>query len=173
MKGRYFGLIEWHFLCTLTFKSESVSETVRLPMFFAWQRRCERVVGKKDLQLPWVLRLNLGGFANSALSLRTCFAFKNSWGCACRNGGQQLRGVWQRCDHRNQGGGIVRVDLFDPTLGAEWYLSKADQYAADLLGKRQYESAKFGARSSELMISRSACEVAASRKGLRGEFSAV
>jgi hypothetical protein len=91
------SLIDWQFFASLTFKSEKLSDAVRVRMFFALMRRQADSFGVHFLKTIWCLRTERGeatgrihhhaliaGFPEHALTTATCFSFMKIW--------EQLRG---------------------------------------------------------------------------------
>ena len=114
------SLIEWQLFATLTFKSEKLSEAVRIKMFFALMRRQADNFGVHFSKTIWCLRTERGeatarihhhaliaGFPQHALTRATCFSFMKIW--------EQL------------GGGMARVTLYSPRLDGVGYLLKGGE----------------------------------------------
>lgn len=138
--------IDWQFFGTLTFRAAEIPERVRLSMWFAYVRK---VAGNFRLHFPsllWCLRqeegeLNsrrhfhylLGGLPEKAVTIGTCFALMAEW--------EKLRG------------GMARVRVFNRSLNGIDYIAKE---CLGMTGADSYESAKFGASSSGLMLGKGA-----------------
>lgn len=136
--------VRWQFFGTLTFKSERLPERVRLAMWFATLRQVAKKFGVYFPRLLWCLRMEQGeqfgrrhfhfliaGLPRHVVATQTCFLIMDLWG--------------------RMKGGFARVTIFDHSLNGVGYVSKC-------LGKGAepgdvYESAKFGHRSSDLMLS--------------------
>src|SRR5688572_1722545 len=86
------SLIDWQFFASLTFKSERLSDAIRIKLFFALMRRQADQFGVHFHQTIWCLRTERGeatgrlhhhaliaGFPNQALSTATCFSFMRIW----------------------------------------------------------------------------------------------
>jgi len=146
--------INWQFFGTLTFKKERMSDKHRLSMFTALIDEYGRSVGVPFRFLPWYLRGEKGemtarrhyhyllsGVPDTYVGTISCFA--------------QMK-IWE-----SLGGGMARVRVFDSRLNAAGYILKVsglDETTA--LGAENYESAKFGNRSTELIASKRALELA-------------
>lgn len=136
--------VRWQFFGTLTFKSERLPERVRLAMWFALMRRVASEFRVHFCRLPWCLRQERGemfgrrhfhflltGLPRMNVTRTTCF---------------YMMATWERV-----GGGMPRVRRFD-------HKRNGVDYVAGCLGglalcEDVYESAKFGDRSIELMLS--------------------
>ena len=136
--------VRWQFFGTLTFKSERLPERVRLAMYFALMRRIASKFRVHFRRLPWCLRQERGelfgrrhfhylltGLPRMNVTQTTCF---------------YMMATWERL-----GGGMARVRRFDHRLSGVDYV--AGCLNGSTLGEDGYESAKFGDRSSELMLS--------------------
>lgn len=136
--------VRWQLFGTLTFKSERLPERVRLSMYFALMRRVASEFGVYFPRLPWCLRQERGeqfgrrhfhflltGLPKQAVTITTCF---------------YIMAQWER-----MGGGMARVRVFDPRLNGVGYITECLGYAPD--AGDVYESAKFGSRHCELMLS--------------------
>lgn len=135
--------IDWQLFGTLTFASERLPERVRLSMWFA---HCRKTCASFRVYFPnllWCLRQEegeltsrrhfhylLGGLPEKAATIGTCFAAMHNW--------------------ENLGGGMARVRLFDRALNGVDYVADCLQMS----GADVYESAKFGSKSSGLMLSK-------------------
>jgi hypothetical protein len=150
--------INWQFFGTLTFKSERLSERVRLQMFFAYLRQFCRQFGLKFPKLLWCLRQEQGeltgrrhfhyliaGAPASLVYLTTCFWLQDKW--------------------EKLGGGMARVHVFDPRLNAGAYILKQSGLDDASLGGDAYESAKFSGKACELLLADRLWEVAQWRSG--------
>ena len=86
------SLIEWQLFASLTFKSEKLTDAVRLKMFFALMREQADHFGVHFKETIWCLRTEAGeatgrlhlhaliaGFPQHALTTATCFAFMKIW----------------------------------------------------------------------------------------------
>ncbi len=147
-------LIDWQFFCHLTFKQERLPERVRLSMFFAWARTIcgwHRVHFKR---LVCCLRQERGeplgrrhfhslvsGSPRHVIHEDTCFAMKNEW--------------------EKLGGGMARVNPYDPTLNGEGYILKCLGVTSD--PGDVYESSKFGSGAAEVICSESVYRIAAAK----------
>ena len=154
--------IRWQLFGTLTFASERLPERVRLAMWFAY---CRKTAANFRLHFPkllWCLRQEqgesfgrrhfhylLGGLPQQAVTISTCMAQKSAWEkfLPCKKGEvPKLNPAW------NVGGGMARVRLFDHSRNGVGYVSEC----LSMGGADVYESAKFGAASSGLMLSKGA-----------------
>lgn len=137
--------IRWQFFGTLTFRAAEVPERIRLCMWFSAARKCAEGFGLYFPTLPWCLRQEqgetngrrhfhvlLGGLPEQAVQIQTCFALMAQWEAA--------------------GGGMARYRLFNPGLDGVGYVTKC----LGMSGADTYESAKFGSKSSGLMLSHGA-----------------
>lgn len=147
----FLQVIDWQFFCHLTFKQERLPERVRLSIFFAWVRTIcgwHRVHFKR---LVWCLRQERGetfgrrhfhslisGLPRHTIHEDTCFAMKNQW--------------------EKVGGGMARVNLYDPTLNGEGYILKCLGMTTD--PGDVYESSKFGSGAAEVICSESVYRIA-------------
>ncbi len=136
--------VRWQFFGTLTFKQERLPERVRLSMYFAILRKAAAEFGVYFPRLPWCLRQEngeqfgrrhfhffLAGLPRHAVNRTTCFFLMAQW--------EQI------------GGGMARVKEYDPMLNGVGYVLKCLGYGPD--PGDLYESAKFGGRQCELMLS--------------------
>jgi hypothetical protein len=150
------SLIEWQLFASLTFKSEKLTEAVRIKMFFALMRRQADNFGVHFKKTIWCLRTERGettarihhhaliaGFPQHALSKATCFAFMKIW--------EQL------------GGGMARVTLYSPLLDGVGYVLKGCEAEMKRAGGDYYETRKFGARC-HVMLSESIFRVIEGRR---------
>src|SRR5260221_5633943 len=84
--------IEWQFFCTFTFKSERLTDRIRLAIFFALLRTQARNFGVHFKSLVWALRRESGertgrlhfhaliaGLPPSGRTPATCFATIRLW----------------------------------------------------------------------------------------------
>lgn len=108
--------IEWQFFCTFTFKSERLTDAIRLSIFFAMLRTQARNFGVHFKHLVWGLRRESGestgrlhfhaliaGLPPSGRTVPTCFATMR---------------LWERL-----GGGFAKVTVYNPTLDGVDYRS--------------------------------------------------
>jgi hypothetical protein len=150
------SLIDWQFFASLTFKSERLSEAVRLRMFFALLRRQADHLGVHFKQTIWCLRTERGeatgrlhyhaliaGFPKHVLTTATCFSFMRIW--------EQL------------GGGMARVTLYSPRLDGVGYVLKGGDEEYRRAGGDFYETRKFGSRC-DVMLSKSIFSVIEGRR---------
>lgn len=152
------SLIDWQFFASLTFKSEQLTEAVRIKLFFALMRRQAKHFGVHFRQTIWCLRTERGeatgrihqhaliaGFPQHARTTATCFSFMKIW--------EQL------------GGGMARVSLYSPRLDGVGYVLKGgdDEYRRS--GGDFYETRKFGGRC-DVMLSESIFGVIEGRRSI-------
>ena len=143
--------LHWQFFGSLTFKSERLPERLRISMFFALLRKTAKDFRLHFPRLPWCLRQERGeiggrrhfhflltGLPPNAASVKTCMTLKTRW--------EQL------------GGGFARVSEFNPQLNGVDYLTKCLGHES-LSGGDCYESAKFGFRSCDLMLSKAVWKI--------------
>jgi len=137
--------VRWQIFGTLTFKQARLPERFRLSMFFAMLRKLADRLHVYFPNLVWALRQEgdgqashrhfhflIAGLPRHAATNRTCSFLSDQW--------QRL------------GGGMARIALYDPTLGGVAYILKYSGKAIQMGG---IESAKFGPRNCELMLSHS------------------
>jgi hypothetical protein len=152
------SLIDWQFFASLTFKSERLSDAVRIKLFFALMRRQADSFGVHFKQTIWCLRTERGettgrihhhaliaGFPKSALTTATCFSFMKIW--------EQL------------GGGMARVTLYSPRLDGVGYVLKGGEAEMRRAGGDFYETRKFGGRC-DVMLSKSIFSVIEGRRSI-------
>ena len=152
------SLIEWQFFASLTFKSERLTDAVRLKMFFALMRRQADSFGVHFRKTIWCLRTESGestgrihhhaliaGFPEHSLSKATCFSFMKIW--------EQL------------GGGMARVSLYSPLLDGVGYVLKGGDEEHRRAGGDHYETRKFGERC-DVMLSKSVFGVIEGRRSI-------
>lgn len=152
------SLIEWQLFASLTFKSERLTDAVRLKMFFALMRRQADNLGVHFPQTIWCLRTESGeatgrihqhaliaGFPKHALTKATCFSFMKIW--------EQL------------GGGMARVTLYSPRLDGVGYVLKGGEEEYRRAGGDFYETRKFGGRC-DVMLSKSIFGVIEGRRSI-------
>jgi len=152
------SLIEWQFFASLTFKSEKLTEAVRIKMFFALMRRQADNFGVHFKKIIWCLRTESGeatgrihhhaliaGFPQHARTKATCFAFMKIW--------EQL------------GGGMARVTLYSPLLDDVGYVLKGGEAELKRAGGDFYETRKFGGRC-DVMLSESIFRVIEGRRSI-------
>jgi hypothetical protein len=150
------SLIDWQFFASLTFKSERLTDAVRIKLFFALMRRQADHFGVHFQQTIWCLRTERGeatgrihhhaliaGFPNQALSTATCFSFMRIW--------EQL------------GGGMARVSLYSPRLDGVGYVLKGCDEEYRRAGGDFHETRKFGGRC-DVMLSKSIFSVIEGRR---------
>jgi len=176
--------IRWQFFGSLTFRAADVPERTRLSMWFSVARKCAGSFGLYFPTLPWCLRQEegetngrkhfhvlLGGLPSEGVTIQTCFALMSWWQRflpqefqPCKNGckGEKYARVCPKCGQERKrfplrenpagvaGGGMARVRLFDPSLNGVDYVVKC----LGMSGADVYESAKFGSKSSGLMVSK-------------------
>lgn len=149
--------VHWQFFGTLTFKKERMAERHRLGMWFALLRQTGKQFKTPFPNLLWILRQERGelfgrthfhyllaGLDRRVEHPTTCFWLMNRW--------EQLNG------------GMSRVHVFDPRLGAGAYMLKGEGAFNDrTLGGDTYESTKFASPDCELMIANSVWKVARRR----------
>jgi hypothetical protein len=141
--------IDWQFFATFTFKSDKISDAVRVKMFFAWLRTQSEYGRVHFSQLLWFLRAERGeqtgrkhfhalisGLPNWMRNTDTCFSMMAAW--------------------EKHGGGMARIFLYDGALSGVEYSLKELETAARLHGvdKSNFEANKFG-WNGELMMSKS------------------
>lgn len=152
------SLIEWQFFASLTFKSERLSDAVRIKMFFALMRRQAENFGVHFSKTIWCLRTESGeatgrihhhaliaGFPQHARTTATCFAFMRIW--------EQLNG------------GMARVTLYSPLLDGVGYVLKGGEAEYQRAGGDFYETRKFGGRC-DVMLSKSIFSVIEGRRAI-------
>ena len=154
------SLIDWQFFVSLTFKSERLTDAVRIKLFFALMRSQAQNFGVHFKQTIWCLRTERGeatgrlhfhaliaGFPNHAPSTASCFSWMRIW--------EQL------------GGGMARVSQYSPRLDGVGYVLKGgdDEYRRS--GGDFYETRKFGGRC-DVMLSESIFRVLAGRRQIGG-----
>lgn len=152
------SLIDWQFFASLTFKSEKLTDAVRLKLFFALMRRQAESFGLHFLKTIWCLRTESGeatgrihhhaliaGFPKHALTKATCFSFMKIW--------EQL------------GGGMARVTLYSPRLDGVGYVLKGCEEEYRRAGGDYYETRKFGGRC-DVMLSKSIFSVIEGRRSI-------
>ncbi len=152
------SLIEWQLFASLTYKSEKLTDTVRIKMFFALLRRQADNFGVHFPQTIWCLRTERGeatgrihhhaliaGFPQHALTTATCFSFMKIW--------EQL------------GGGMARVSLYSPLLDGVSYILKGCEAEYARVGGDYYETRKFGG-NCDVMLSKSIFSVIEGRRSI-------
>ena len=152
------SLIDWQFFASLTFKSEKLTEAVRIKMFFALMRRQADNFGVHFHQTIWCLRTERGeatarihhhaliaGFPQHARTKATCFAFMKIW--------EQL------------GGGMARVTRYSPRLDGVGYVLKGCEAEMKRAGGDYYETRKFGGHC-DVMLSKSIFRVSEGRRSI-------
>jgi hypothetical protein len=150
------SLIEWQFFASLTFKSEKLTEAVRIKMFFALMRRQAENFRVHFGKTIWCLRTERGeatgrihhhaliaGFPQHARTKATCFSFMKIW--------EQL------------GGGMARVSLYSTRLDGVGYVLKGCDEEYRRAGGDFYEMRKFGGRC-DVMLSKSIFSVIEGRR---------
>ena len=150
------SLIDWQFFASLTFKSEKLTEAVRIKMFFALMRRQADNFGVHFSKTIWCLRTERGeatarihhhaliaGFPQYACRTATCFAFMKIW--------EQL------------GGGMARVTRYSPRLDGVGYVLKGCEAEMKRAGGDYYETRKFGGHC-DVMLSKSIFRVSEGRR---------
>jgi len=148
--------LDWQLFATLTFKSERLTEAVRIKMFFALLREQAGNFGVHFKELIWCLRREDGeltgrrhlhsliaGFPRHALTTATCFSFMRIW--------------------EKSGGGMARVTLYSPRLDAVGYVLKGCEDEYKRAGGDFYEARKFGGHC-DVMLSESVFRVLAGRR---------
>ena len=151
----FLSSIYWQLFGGLTFRQADLSERARLCMWFSFVREIARFNRLHLSNVLWVLRLERGDLAG-----RLHFHFLVS-GLPQRNisiGHRfAMRALWKKC-----GGGISVIDLYDSRLhGLPYIAGLLGCSASDIgsTGAMAYESAKFGAANSVLMLSKSVLKV--------------
>ena len=152
------SLLDWQFFASLTFKSERLSDAVRVRMFFALMRRQADGFGVHFLKTIWCLRTERGeatgrihhhaliaGFPKHALTTSTSFAFMKVW--------------------EGLGGGMARVSLYSPRLDGVGYVLKGGEEEYRRAGGDFYETRKFGGRC-DVMLSKSIFSVIEGRRSI-------
>jgi hypothetical protein len=151
------SLIDWQFFASLTFKSEKMTDAIRLKMFFALLRRQAENLGVHFQKTIWCLRTESGeatgrihhhaliaGFPKHALTKDTCFSFMKIW--------EQL------------GGGMARVTLYSPRLDGVGYVLKGGEEEYRRAGGDFTRRESLGAAATSCSPSRSS---ALSKVGVR------
>lgn len=146
--------VDWQIFGTLTFKQARLPERFRLSMFFTMLRKLADRLHLYFPRLVWALRQDgdglssqrhfhflLAGLPRHAATNRTCSFISDQW--------QRL------------GGGMARIALYDPTLDGVAYILKYSGQAIQMGG---IESAKFGPRNCELMLSNSLARMLMARR---------
>jgi hypothetical protein len=152
------SLIEWQLFASLTFKSEKLTDSVRIKMFFALMRKQAgnfRVYFKKTI---WCLRTERGeatgrlhqhaliaGFPRHALTTATCFSFMRNW--------------------ERLGGGMARVTQYSPLLDGVGYVLKGCEAEYRRACGDAYETRKFGG-NCDVMLSESIFRVIEGRRSI-------
>lgn len=152
------SLIEWQYFASLTFKSEKLTEAVRIKMFFALMRRQADHFGVHFKQMIWCLRSERGeatarihhhaliaGFPPHTRTKATCFSFMKIW--------EQL------------GGGMARVTLYSSQLDGVGYVLKGCEAELKRAGGDYYETRKFGSHC-DVMLSESIFRVIEGRRSI-------
>jgi len=152
------SLIEWQLFASLTFKSEKLTEAVRIKMFFALMRRQADNFRVHFPKTIWCLRTEHGeatarihhhaliaGFPKHAMTTATCFSFMKIW--------EQL------------GGGMARVSLYSPLLDGVSYVLKGCEAEYARVGGDYYETRKFGGHC-DVMLSKSIFSVIEGRRSI-------
>ena len=152
------SLIEWQLFASLTFKSEKLTDSVRIKMFFALLRRQADHFGVHFPQTIWCLRTERGestgrihhhaliaGFPQHAITTATCFSFMRIW--------EQL------------GGGMARVTQYSPLLDGVGYVLKGCEAEYRRAGGNYYETKKFGGHC-DVMLSESIFSVIEGRRAI-------
>jgi hypothetical protein len=152
------SLIDWQFFASLTFKSEKLTEAVRIKLFFALMRKQAGNFGVYFKQTIWCLRTERGeatgrlhqhaliaGFPKQALSPATCFSFMKIW--------EQL------------GGGMARVSQYSSRLDGVGYVLKGAEAEYRRVGGDFYETRKFG-EHCDVMLSESVFRVLEGRRSI-------
>ena len=146
--------ITWQLFGTLTFKSERLSQTKRLRMWFALARRVAKWNRVHFLELLWCLRIERGEIFER-LHMHFLIAGLPAYSLT-ESKNLSIMNQWERF-----GGGNARVRLYDPSLAG-------GEYTLKCLGVTDpgsaYESGKFSEVTSELMLSKSVWRVALSSK---------
>ena len=152
------SLIDWQFFASLTFKSERLTDAVRIKLLFALMRRQAENFGVHFLKTIWCLRTERGeatgrihhhaliaGFPKHSQTKATCFSFMKIW--------EQL------------GGGMARVSLYSPRLDGVGYVLKGCDEEYRRAGGDYYEARKFGGRC-DVMLSKSIFGVIEGRRSI-------
>jgi hypothetical protein len=140
--------VGWQFFCTLTFKSEKLSDRVRAAMFFQWVRTQGLNSGVHFSKLLWCLRRELGE-ATKRLHLHVTIAglpshYRNRMTCMA------MMATWEKC-----GGGMARVRVYDQSLdGLDYFLKVGSGLSCAFDAMDYHELSKFGG-SCEVMLSKS------------------
>lgn len=150
------SLIQWQLFASLTFKSERLTDAVRIKMFFALMRKQAEHFGVHFKNTIWCLRTEPGeitgrlhfhaliaGLPKHAGTTATCFSFMRIW--------EQL------------GGGIPRVHVYSPLLDGVGYVLKGCEAEYQRAGGDYYETQKFG-KNCDVMLSESVFRVLAGRR---------
>ncbi len=152
------SLIEWQFFASLTFKSEMLTDAIRLKMFFALMRSQADNFGVHFKKTIWCLRTEHGestgrlhqhvliaGFPQHAMSTATCFSFMRIW--------------------ESMNGGMARVSLYSPLLDGVGYVLKGCEEEYRRAGGDFYETRKFG-MNCDVMLSESIFRVLEGRRSI-------
>lgn len=151
----FLGSIMWQLFGGLTFRQAKLSERIRLSMWFAFFRQIAAHNGVHRKDLLWCLRLERGD-SFGRLHFHFLIAGLPEQGVSMGNR-FAMRALWKRL-----GGGISRIDLYDSRLHGLPYIAGLLNYPASDIGSTgsmAYESAKFGAARSVLMLSKSVLKV--------------
>ena len=152
------SLIDWQLFASLTFKSEKLTDAVRLKMFFALMRRQADNFGVHFKKTIWCLRTERGeatgrlhqhaliaGFPQHAMTTATCFSFMKIW--------------------EGLNGGMARVSLYSPLLDGVGYVLKGCEAEYKRAGGDYYETRKFGV-NCDVMLSESIFGVIEGRRSI-------
>lgn len=150
--------IEWQLFASLTFKSEKLTDAIRLKMFFALMRTQAKNFGVHFFKTIWCLRREAGestarihyhaliaGFPKHAMKTATCFSFIKIW--------------------EGLGGGMARVTLYSPSLDGVGYVLKVGEAEHARAGGDYYEARKFGG-NCDVMLSKSVFSVIEGRRSI-------
>ena len=154
--------IEWQFFCTFSFKSERLTDGIRLSIFFALLRTQARNFGVHFKQLVWALRRE-SGESTGRLHFHALIAGLPPSGRTAATSFSTMR-LWERL-----GGGMARVTVYNPTLdGVDYILKRGDELAGSLATRYAgdyHETQKFGG-SCDVMLSESVFKVLEGRRSI-------
>lgn len=140
--------MDWQFFCTLTFKSEKLSDRVRAAMFFSWIRTQASNSDVHFCKLLWCLRREMGE-TTKRLHLHVVIAglplhFRNRMTCLA------MMHTWE-----SHGGGMARVRGYNHALdGIDYFLKDGSGSSRSLHGMNYHELTKFG-DSCDVTLSKS------------------
>ena len=146
----FLSSIYWQLFGGLTFPRANMSERFRLSMWFSFVRAIADHNRLHFKNVLWCLRLERGDLLGR-LHFHFLIAGLPEQGITMGNR-FAIRALW-----KSIGGGVSRIDLYDSRLhGLPYIAGLLGCSASDIgSGSMAYESAKFGAAGSGLMLSKS------------------